>query len=268
MKKEGYWVIRTYESGAIGEKIKFWVPGKRPEGKSRRREKSEIRKQEQNAHHAVRTLARILNANFKSGDILLGLDYAEAGMQKLEERIGKLGICMEELSQESRQAVLWDAADHEMTLALRRAKRYAREAGTEIKAVYVTSDLDGETGMPVRVHHHVVINRESLEFFQRAWNELGGVDWERLWKFKQDRSALAEYMLKQVRRIPDVKKYKCTRNMVRPVGKDRVVLNDSEIRVPKGCTLLYRQEFKRAGQPQYIRYEIGERIATGLRPSQ
>ena len=33
----GYWVVRTYEAGAVGEKTKFWVPGERP-SKSGRRE--------------------------------------------------------------------------------------------------------------------------------------------------------------------------------------------------------------------------------------
>jgi hypothetical protein len=27
---EGYWVIRTYTAGAVGEKIKYWVPGEKP----------------------------------------------------------------------------------------------------------------------------------------------------------------------------------------------------------------------------------------------
>ena len=27
---EGYWVIRSYQAGMIGEKIKYWVPGKKP----------------------------------------------------------------------------------------------------------------------------------------------------------------------------------------------------------------------------------------------
>ena len=41
----GYWVVRTYEAGAVGEKTKFWVPGERP-SKSGRREKQELRKQQ------------------------------------------------------------------------------------------------------------------------------------------------------------------------------------------------------------------------------
>lgn len=53
---KGYWVVRTYEAGAVGEKTKFWVPGERP-SKSGRREKQEIKKQEQNEQSAEKSMA-------------------------------------------------------------------------------------------------------------------------------------------------------------------------------------------------------------------
>ena len=63
--KEVYFCIRTYEAGMIGEKTKFFVPGKRAEnGKLSRRQKNAIRKAEQNEYSAQKALARILNANF------------------------------------------------------------------------------------------------------------------------------------------------------------------------------------------------------------
>ena len=50
--------------------------------------------------------------------------------------------------------------------------------------------------------------------------------------------------------------------LVRPRPKDRVVLTDAELRVPKGGKLLFRQEYKNwsgtSYQPQYIRYIIPE----------
>ena len=38
---QGYWVVRTYEAGNVGEKTKFWIPGDRP-SRSHKKEKSEI----------------------------------------------------------------------------------------------------------------------------------------------------------------------------------------------------------------------------------
>ena len=75
-------MVRTYEAGAVGEKTKFWVPGERP-SKSGRRERQEIKKQEQNEQSAEKRLARLLNANFHQGDLLLGLDYSGEGLERL-----------------------------------------------------------------------------------------------------------------------------------------------------------------------------------------
>ena len=54
--QEGYWVTRTYQSGAVGEKTKFFVPGTRPTGKLNRRAKDAVRKQEQNEYSAQKAL--------------------------------------------------------------------------------------------------------------------------------------------------------------------------------------------------------------------
>ena len=57
--------------------------------------------------------------------------------------------------------------------------------------------------------------------------------------------------------MPDAKKYTSSRNLVRPQPKDRVAYSEAEVRVPKGGTLLFRNEFK-PGHPQYIRYVLPE----------
>ena len=67
----GYWVVRTYEAGAVGEKTKFWVPGERP-SKSGRRESRKSKSRSKNEQSAEKSMARLLNANFCQGDLLLG----------------------------------------------------------------------------------------------------------------------------------------------------------------------------------------------------
>ena len=57
--QEGYWVVRTYEAGAVGEKTKFFVQGSRPTGKIRRKDRDAARKQEQNEYSAQKALARL-----------------------------------------------------------------------------------------------------------------------------------------------------------------------------------------------------------------
>lgn len=79
MAAKGYWAIRTYAAGAVGEKIKYWVPGEKPT-KSERRLRSEIKKQQQNEAGVEKRMARSIHANFDSRDYLLGLDYSEEGL--------------------------------------------------------------------------------------------------------------------------------------------------------------------------------------------
>jgi len=256
--KDGYWVIRTYESGLVGEKIKFWVPGQKPGKKLSRRQRSDIRKAAQNEESAVRQMARLLNANFREGDWLLGLDYSPEGMLKLEyEAAGKRGgQAMLVPTAAQRMDAIRDAAGHQLVNCIRRVKRELEREGVELKYVFVTSDTNGKTGEAVRIHHHLVINREARDAFVRKWQDkgLGGVAWSPLEK-QEDYLEIAKYLLAQVRKVDGENQYTSSRNLIRPRPKDRVAASASEVRVPKGCRLLHRQEYK-PGKAQYIRYRI------------
>ena len=252
--KDGYWVVRTYQAGAVGEKTKFWVPGTRP-GKSSRKEKSEIRKQEQNEHSAVKQLARLINANFGEGDWFLGLDYSPAGMDRLTHWARGKGLNPEAEDETERLDAIRAAAEHELGLVLRRVKHaLSREQQECLRYIAVTSDMDGDTGELVRVHHHLIVPRAVREVFVEKWRELGHVAWSPLSK-QDDYTPIAEYLLRQVRRIPDAKKYTRSRNLIVPKPKDRAVISDAELRVPRGGKLLFRNEYK-PGRPQYIRYVL------------
>lgn len=265
--KEGYFAIRTYEAGPVGEKIKFWVPGQKPSGKLTRKQKSDIRKAAQNEHSATRALARLINANFKPGDLILGLDYAPEALLRVEQkaaggrRDGARGAHCAPLhrvflTEEQRMDAVREAAAHELVNCIRRVKRELEREDVELKYVAITSDMDGKTGEAVRVHHHLVINREARDAFVHKWQEkgMGGVSWSPLDK-QDDYYQVAEYLIRQVRRVEDQNQYTSSRNLIRPQPKDRVVASGAELRVPKGCRLLHRQEYT-PGKAQYIRYRI------------
>jgi len=247
--RDGYWVIRTYEAGSVGEKTKFFFPGTRPKMLGRK-QKSAIKKQEQNEYSALKSLARLINANFGKGDLLLGLDYSPAGMKRLKKQAKAVDGVEEERDK------LYIAAERELGNALRRVKRDMEAEGKTLRYVSITSDMDGDTGKPVRVHHHLIVPAEAKEAFMRKWEEkgLGGVSWTPL-SPQEDYTQVAEYMLRQVRRIKDRNKYASSRNLVRPQPKDRIVMSAAEVRVPKGGRLIYRSEYRR-GQPQYVRYVL------------
>lgn len=252
--REGYWVVRTYEAGAVGEKTKFFVPGKRPIGKDRRREKSEIKKQEQNEYSSQKSLARTINANYHAGDILLGIDYSDSGLRKIFAALYR----SEEYKladDEQKRDMEYDAADHAAVLYLRRLKRELKKDGIEMRYILVTSDMDVDTGERVRVHHHLIVNKEARDKLVDKWG-LGSVDIKPLSE-QGDYTPLAEYLLKQVRRIENAKKYTSSRNLIRPQPKDRVALSDAPLRVPKGGKLIFCGEY-RPNAPQYIRYFTGK----------
>lgn len=234
MKKEGYWVIRTYVSGQVGEKIKYWIPGRKPTA-SERRMKADIRKQQHNEENAERRAHRVLCAFFSHRDALLSMEYAG-----------------EEWEGEFDDGIL-DRARHEAELWIRRVRRECQKQGVPFRAMVWTSDMDGETGEPVKVHHHVVLNAEALEIARRKWSL--GYTYAKHLKREKDRMGLIHYLMQQVRRQPDGKKYTRTRNMPEPAPKDRAAKGGSVLRAPKGTELLYQGPFV-PGFPQYIRYYI------------
>lgn len=249
--QDGYWVVRTYTAGCVGEKSKYFIPGKRPD-RLRRSDRRAVQKAENGSSSVVKTLARLLNANCTKGKdwYMVGLDYNHDGMQKLKEWIKKQGFPME--TEEERQNAMLEAADHEMLLCIRRAKR---KMDGELKAFYITSDMDGETGELVRVHHHLIINADALEAFRESWKELGGVDYRHLYSNQKDRTPIALYWMNQVRKRKDAKKYRTTRNLIRPQPKDVIASSGAMLRAPNGCKVVYMQEF-RMGDNQYIRYVL------------
>ena len=258
MKNSGHWVMYTYEAGGIGEKLKFFVPDGRPSERITRRERNALKRYEQKLRSAQRNLARLINANFHNGDLLLGMDYSSDGMDKILDWGRENNLPVDSTDDDERRDAVWEAAAHEMENCLRRVKRELDKNGIELKYVVITSDMDPETKKQVRVHHHLVINKEAKEAFLKKWKKMGTVDYETLWSNQKDRTWIAEYFLNQVRRIPDAKKYRYSRNLKRPQPKKRICHSEAEIRVPKNCNLLSRSEFV-PGEIQYIRYELPPR---------
>ena len=139
------------------------------------------------------------------------------------------------------------------------------KSGEDIPGTIMVQLLDGKTKKPKRVHHHLVVNAGTQDAFLKAWEKfgLGGVSWTPLRENQIDRTPIAEYIIEQVRQIPNAKSFRHTKNIARPVPKNRIVDTDNELLVPRGGKLIYRMENRnhsdcrevyRNYQPQYIRY--------------
>ena len=246
--------------------------------RGRKKKKSDFRKQEQNFNSSLRKVARILNCNYSSADgLLITLDYEPEGMEKLLKSMedadrtvieclqlerGQIGSWSAsskktgkkndagEMAQEA-MLKLWSAADHQLELWLRRVKRKCK---CQVKALAVTSDMDHETGAMVRVHHHVVLKAEGIswDLLQQEWKN-GCVDIRRL-RQQADYTPIALYLMRQVRSLPEKKKYRVSQGMEQPVTEERVVLCGGEIKAPAGAKVLERSEYSEDTVGQYIRY--------------
>ena len=263
--KDGYWVVRTYEAGQVGEKTKYFVLGDRTR-RNRRKEESSIKKQEQNEYSAKKRLARLINANFTHGDILLGLDYSDASYKKLERSARKAAPDYDSLPEDDQLRCIREAAAQEMVNYLRRVKRALEKEGRadELKYIAITSDMDGDTKETVRVHHHLIVPASCEHIIRMKWGH-GGTYCKPLSK-QEDYMPIAEYLIAQVRGTLNAKKFVSSRNLSRPQPKDRIAVSDAEIRVPRNCKLIQRAEYKR-GAPQYIRYILPEKKAADISSS-
>lgn len=248
---------RIIRSGRVEERYTYRV-SRSPSPKTMRRKGGTLpRKQDENERSAVKRFARLLNCNFEEGDVLLGLQYDDAHLIPMVQAAG------EDLNELNRLATA------QMRKFLRRMKRELGKLGVELACIPMASDMDGRTGEIVREHHHIVIKGDGIEWhgkkpyvgkrlLSEIWG-LGSVHVKHL-NADMDYSQLAAYLMRQVRRIPDAKKYSPTRNLKKPeLVSERVVLDDlREIQPPKGARLTYRAEHI-VGEGQYIRYIVPDR---------
>jgi hypothetical protein len=233
MSRRGKWIMKTITSGRTVEKIKFKVGANAKIKRGRRKKGSTpIRKQESNFRSAVKRLARLLNCNFSHGDLWITLTYADKY------------LC------ES-----FEDAEHQLDLFQRRMRSKFKKLGMEFRYISVTSDIDGQTGELVRVHHHIVMPRVPFELVCECW-KYGTVDY-RLLKDQADYTPLAVYLLNQAKNQPDAKKYSPSRNLQKPIVNEEFVADGTrEIRVPKNAVVMHRDEYDRAIGTQYVRYVL------------
>ena len=267
---------RKYVSkNGVVERTRYLVGDNAQPRRKRKKGNTTFRKQEANFNSAVRRVARILNCNYTHDNgLLLTLDYDAAGLEKL---CGLAGLTPEEtawaMGRRQDSAGDWttrgekrkteaesacdllgklrEAAEKQMGLYLRRIRR---AYGDKLKYIAVTADIDGETGELVRIHHHIPMEAEGIswDMLQKQWR-MGSVDIRRL-RQQADYTPVAVYLMRQVRRIPDAKKYAVSRGMELPEISEREILGNPEIKAPAGARVLERSAYSVESVAQYIRY--------------
>lgn len=262
MEENGYWGTKTYHSGRIGEKVKFFVPYAR----GQRTERSSPEKTASNANNVTRTVARYINDNFRHGDGWLSPSYDGERYERVLARARRRMKMDPSLSERD---AIWFSAQHEGELLMDRVRREAKKRGLELRYLLTTSDVDSKTGELVRIHHHLIVCRECVEIVKEKWGSAEFMDPERpeykdrLWDMT-DYTPLAEYMMGQVRHIPNAKRYTPSRNLIKRKPKTRRVVSGARIRPPKGCELLYADPYTGKHDCQYIRYLLPPEKWTGV----
>ena len=233
MKAGGKWMKRIYKSGNVTEVSVFTVGANAKPRAPRKKGNTPPRKQEQNERYAALRLARTINCNFSHGDLWVTLTYRDDALP------------------ENREIAL-----HDLRLFLRRVKRELAKQGTAFKYIAITSDMDGESETPTRIHHHVIMPRLPFEAVGKQWEKHGTTNYQIL-RNQPDYTPLAVYLLRQVKRVPDQKKYMPSRNLEKPIVEEYVIsAPDGELRPPRGAILIERAGYTQAGPAQYIRYTM------------
>lgn len=238
-------------SGRVIERSTVWVPAGTREVRRGKKRKgaTTAEKQEQNDRQGEKNLARLINCNFRPGDVLLGPTFDAAHWDRLRQKAQAMADRMPEATEEDR---LVKAAEHEGELWIKRIRRKLEKAGRRelLRYVLVTSDMDGETGQPKRIHLHAVLPAWAAETAAAAWTA-GCVDLQHL-REQDDFTPLARYLLRQVRRRPGERKWRSAQNMDRPIVTMTDIPPEKPVRERKGEVVMHRDEFE-PGRPQYLR---------------
>lgn len=232
MRTGGKYVIRTIISGQVVEKSKFWLS---PSGKIRgaRVHTTSPRKQDKNDRDAVKRLARQINCNFGYRDLWVTLEYDESGYAAIDGQRTK--------------------AEKELKLFVRRLGRAMKKDGLVLLyAGACTSDMDGQTRTDVRLHHHIVLPRAAAPFLQQTWT-CGSYSIRTLRK-QDDYTPIAQYIVRQVRRIPDKNKWASSRNLKKPVVYEREAKRAGALHNPPRTILQESSEYDIESGSHYIRY--------------
>lgn len=191
------------EAGQTVEVERYFSYRVKPNGikRSGKQEKTKDAQRKVNTRQAEKKLRRIMNANFKGGDFHLILGY-------------KRGKDDPYRTAEEMKA--------DIQLFFKKLRREYRKLGKELKYIHVA-----EVGERGARHHHVVLNKIDTDVLQKCW------PYGRVQIYPLDNSGqyseLASYFIKytdkycHTDKATQTKRWNCSRNLVRPVTKKRVI---------------------------------------------
>lgn len=177
--------------------------------------KTSLRKILANEREAVKNLARLINCNFRQGDMWITLTYSQ---ERLPESAA--------------------AAEKQFAAFLRKLRSLCRKE-TGKNPLYITSppcDTDPKTGEARRLHFHVVMPAVAYEQVIKLWPQ-EDVTYRRL-DGRGDYTGIAKYICGQSARQPGKKRWRSSRGLKKPVYTEPVPVRAGErVYIPRNASL-------------------------------
>lgn len=206
-----------------------------PKVRAAKRNASSAAQARMNRIYSYQRLELILAANFRPGDLVITL------------------TCDDRHLPDSRKEAAAQLKYFRSRLTAERHKR-----GQDLVMVWATEHKHGEG----RWHHHCVINATGSDYdrIRKLW--IYGSDVE-ITPLRVDReknyATLAQYMAKEERERPGQRRWSYTRNAAKPEEETFRVEDDTQLRAPKGSTILAEA----SERTEYASYKVIKYLAPG-----
>lgn len=186
-----------YRAGATIDIVKCYAIRKKREDGGGWKKKTPEEIQEANRRQAAKKLERLINANFRPGDLHTTLTYTREMRPDKQEAQRRLGNFLD-----------WMRT------------RY-RKIGKKFKYI-VATEYERKA-----IHHHVILNNvndgkeTSVDYIRRYWKAYGHPKFSPLYD-DAEYSQLADYLIKETDKTfrdpdsPVKQRYSCSRNLVQP----------------------------------------------------
>lgn len=203
--REREWKLRN----GIREITRYYVVEDRA-GVTKSRKYPSSRKMDKSQKESIRALSRLLNNNFVAGDdCVLLLTYCFDALKKVVisaklpvDDVDDYLISLADLNmngQEDNRMMLYAAIEGDMEKYIRRCRRDCKRKGIPFQYVYVVGDLDGNSLRPKRSHIHTIVNAAARDICLSLWRGGNGFSRNIYSRYHGDMTALAMYLLRQVR---------------------------------------------------------------------
>lgn len=194
--------------------------------------RTSLRKIMANERESIKRLTRLINCNFGPGDLWLVLRYSD---ERLPADIAEAKRTLDKFLRKMRE-------------------QFQKETGRKLRYIVTTSNTSTKTGEPVRLHHHIVMDRLTWEFVIKYWpvDQVSYV----IIDGRRDYAGIARYMCRNTQAEMSMHRWSASQGLKKPIYTEPVPAR-GQIKLPKGAVVKEKAEFfdeETGAHGAYIRY--------------